>query len=388
MNNNYDEIDDLLFTYFKSIEDTTPEMIHTAIKFNMNNKIKKAKSILLIKRIIISIISFFTITGGVVFASEIKEFVYNLKVSIFGTYDYGISTALKNDYDEEIEMDYVSSNNTNLKINQILLDEYNLGIVCDIKLTENLSNLIDIEFKNILIVDENSNILYAKYENMEELNKYCNEKNLDIGEFESGFSDGSYTGRIIHMQDNNIIFSFYTSSKGFPNSEKLYIKFDTIYLTKRNEDDKIIDGIWEMNIDLENMSKKRKEIEYSVVNINDDKTKVTKSTVSMSKMRLEFITDSNKIDFEKLQNRNINTFAVNDMIPFHEMYIETEEGKKFFQSNYGSNGYDTIEKGKIKYYVTFDYTYYDIYERIKIIMPTNKDEELIIELKTNSKEAQ
>ena len=94
------------------------------------------------------------------------------------------------------------------------------------------------------------------------------------------------------------------------------------------------------------------------------------------------------IDFNKLQNRNINSLNVNDMIPFHEMYIETEDGKKFFQSNSGSNGYSTIENDKIKYYVTFDYTYYDISKKIKIVLPTNKNEELIIELKTNSKEAQ
>lgn len=79
---------------------------------------------------------------------------------------------------------------------------------------------------------------------------------------------------------------------------------------------------------------------------------------------------------------------VNDMIPFHEMYIETENGQKYFQSSYGSNGYDTIEDGKIKYYVTFDYTYYDIAEKIKIILPTNKKEEIIIELQINKDEVQ
>lgn len=300
----------------------------------------------------------------------------------------GISKALKNEYDEEIEMDYILSNNTKLKVNQILLDNYNLGIVCDINFIESLSDLIDIEFKNIIIIDENSNILYAEYENEDELIKYCEEKKYDMGEYGNGFSDGSYTGKIVNIQDNNLIFSFYTSSENFPNSQKLYIKFDTIYLTKKNKDVEIIDGIWEMNLDLGNVAQKRKEIEYSVININDSKTTITKSLTSMSNMKLELITNSDKIDFKKLKNRDINIMNVNDMIPFHEIYIETENGKKYFQSNYGSNGYDTIEDGKIRYYVTFDYTYYDIAEKIKIVLPTNKKEEIIIELQIKKDEVQ
>lgn len=336
------------------------------------------------KKFIMLIIFFLIILGTIILYNKI-----NLKEKNIKFYNDRISPALKNEYDEEIEMDYVSSNNTNLKINQLMLDEFNLGIMCDIVLNENkLSDLIDVEFKNTIIIDDISNILYAKYENEDELIKYCEEKNLDIGKYGNGFSDGSYTGKIVNIQDNNLLFSFYTSSENFPNSQKLYIKFDTIYLTKKNNDIEIIDGVWEINLDLGNIAQKRKEVEYSVININDSKTTITKSLVSMSNMKLELITNSDKIDFKKLKNKDINIMNVNDMIPFHEMYIETENGQKYFQSSYGSNGYDTIEDGKIRYYVTFDYTYYDIAEKVKIILPTNKKEEIIIELQINKDEVQ
>lgn len=336
------------------------------------------------KNFIMLIIFFLIIFGTIVLYIKINSKEKNLEF-----YNNRISSTLKNKYDEEIEMDYVSSNNTKIKINQIMLDEFNLGIMCDIILNENkLSDLIDVEFKNTIIIDDISNILYAKYENEDELIKYCEEKNLDIGKYGNGFSDGSYTGKIVNIQDNNLLFSFYTSSENFPNSQKLYIKFDTIYLTKKNDDIEIIDGVWEINLDLGNIAQKRKEVEYSVININDSKTTITKSLVSMSNMKLELITNSDKIDFKKLKNKDINLMNVNDMIPFHEMYIETENGQKYFQSSYGSNGYDTIEDGKIKYYVTFDYTYYDIAEKIKIILPTNKKEEIIIELQINKDEVQ
>lgn len=63
-------------------------------------------------------------------------------------------------------------------------------------------------------------------------------------------------------------------------------------------------------------------------------------------------------------------------------------GKRFFESDSGNNGYNTLENGKIKYYTTFDYTYFNKSETIKIVLPTNKKENLIIELKCNNFETQ
>ena len=134
------------------------------------------------------------------------------------------------------------------------------------------------------------------------------------------------------------------------------------------------------------MQKERKSIEYTVTNINDNKTTVEKATLSMSNMRLELITSSNKIDFKKLQNRDREHFNVMEMIPFHEMYIETENGEKFFESNSGNNGYQSLENKKIRYYTNFDYTYFDKSETIKIVLPTNKKENLVIEMKASNYE--
>ncbi len=59
-------------------------------------------------------------------------------------------------------------------------------------------------------------------------------------------------------------------------------------------------------------------------------------------------------------------------------------GKKFFESNSGNNGYNTLENGKIKYYTTYDYTYFDKSETIKIVLPTNTKKELVIELQASN----
>ena len=101
----------------------------------------------------------------------------------------------------------------------------------------------------------------------------------------------------------------------------------------------------------------------------------------MEKKGIDISHHQGDIDFEKLkQRKNIN---VSDIIPFHDIYLETSDGKRFYQSNSGNNGYTTVEDGKIKYYTFFDYTYFDKTEIIKIVLTTNKNQELIIKLNTN-----
>jgi len=398
MNNNYDEIDNLLFSHFKNNDDT-PDLIINGINTALNIKNKKYKICLLLKRFIITITGFLTITCGVVFAKDIKIFVNDLMQNIFGNYNDGITTAIENGYSQDIEMEYIESNNIQVKANQITLDDYNLGIVFNIKINskDNLYNLFNIQFKNLLIMDENKNVLFAEYENQDDFIKYCEINNLDKGPYGIGYANCGANGKILNNENGDIVYSFYTTSEGFPNSKNLTIKFNKIYLLNNKVFDEesntrvdntiaTFDGSWEMNIDLEKMSTNRKTIEYSTININDDKTIVNTASLSMSNMRLELITSSDKIDFKKLQERkNVN---VTDMIPFHDVYIETSDRKKFFQTNSGGIGYETIQYGKIKYYVTFDYTYFDKSSEIKIVLPTNKNQELVIELKENDLKAQ
>ena len=178
-------------------------------------------------------------------------------------------------------------------------------------------------------------------------------------------------------------FSFYTTADKFPNSKKLYIKFNTIYLYYQDSSlNKSLKGTWNLTVDLEKLQEERDTIEYLVENINDDKTVVTKASLTMANMKIELITDSDKIDFKKLQNRELGKTNVSDLIPFYETYLETEEGKKFFLTTTGGNGYETLEDGKIRYYATYNYTYFNKSEKIKIVLPTNNNNEIIIELKS------
>lgn len=391
MNDNYDDIDNLLFDYFKDNE-YVPNIITNGIENAINNKNKKYKVILLIKKFIITMIGILTITGGIVFAKDIKIFVNTLIENIYGNYNNGITTAINNGYSQDIDMKYIESNNIKVKVNQITMDDYNLGIIFNIEIeqSEFFKDLYNVQFKNLLIMDENNNVIFAEYENQEEFVKYCDENNLDKGTYGIGYANCGANGSILNIQNNNIVYSFYTTSEKFPQSKKLTIKFDKIYLLNNKIFDEVnnkkvdnriatIEGNWHIDIDLGKMSSDRESIDYIATNINDNNTTVTKASLSMTNMKLELITNSDKIDFKKLQERR--NMSVRDMIPFSDIYIETSNGNKFFQSNSGSNGYDTLNDGKIRYYTTFDYTYFDKTENIKIVLPTNKKQDLIIELK-------
>ena len=395
MNNNYDEIDNLFFEYFnnnKEVPNIINNGINTALSINKN----KSNFTTLIKKIIITIISLLTVTGGIVFAKDIKTLFEN----IFGNYNNGITTAIENGYIEDIDMQYIESNDVSVKVNQITLDNYNLGVVLSIKLNEEieLNNISEIELKNIIITDENNKVLFAEYEDNKEFFNYCDSNNLDNNNFVAGYANSPANGRILNKENNTIIYSFYTTSDKFPISKELNIKFNTLELIKNTKYDEKIDslvtdyfsvikGSWEMSINLEEMKNERKSIEYIVTNINDSKTTINKAELSMSNMRLEIITSSDKIDFDKLQKREERT-SINDLIPFHEYYIQTSEGKMFIETNSGSNGYETIGNKKIRFYTTFDYTYFDRTENIKVVLPTNKNQNLIIELKANNFESQ
>lgn len=366
-------------------------------------KLPKVITIILCTGIIISTVAF---------ANEIKNFIYEIKENIFGTYNDGISTAIENNYISDIDMDYIECNGIKIKLDSVLLDDYNLGIIYNFDITNNPGlkrlDISRVGFKNLLIMDENNNILHAEYEDINIFKEYCKKNNLDRGNFGTGFSNGETIKKIIQESNNEIfLVSDLITSENFPKSQKLYISFDGVYFMNKNafycagkvykinkigekeankRDYKEIKERWNFEVDLDQISQQRKIIEYYAANINDEDTIILNASLSMTNMKLEIITNSKKIDFEKLQNPDRDNLNVIDMIPFNGSYIEIQNGEKFYEI--GQNGYDNLEDGKIRYYTTFNYTYFNKQEAIKLVLPTNTSEEIIAELKINKDEAQ
>lgn len=366
--------------------------------FYKNNKLSKLLIIVLCVGILLS---------GFTFAEEIGLIIHNLTKNIFGTYNDGITTAIENDYKADIDMDYILSNGIKVKIDSLMLDDYNLSIVYNILVENNeylkRLDVVKIYFNNVLIMDENNVILHADYKDRNEYLDFCERNNLEPGQFCSGCSTGGFSRNILGSNDNsNFIVSDLISSEKFPNSKVLRIKFDTIYFlnSKCSSFDLVygfentpksqcrtVTGYWEFEVNLDELYKKRNTIEYDVVDINDKDTTVTEAKLSMSNMRLELITNTKKIDFEKIQNRDLKTMNVFDMLAFNELYVENSNGEKFYEIGSEGTGYEMIESGKIRYHAIFNYTYFDRTEDITIHLRTNKKEEIVIKLKAKNFES-
>lgn len=386
MNENYDELDNMLFDYFKTNNDV-PNIITEKINIALNSHPKRVGILEIIKKIIITIISIGTITGGIVFADEITGFIFYL----FGDNE-GINKALENGYVQNTDMDYIPSNNSSvpanaeiftdaeLKVYYIMMDDFNLGIVFNMKLEHkpNEEKILDISIPNLIITDENNNIIVAEFENTEKYLDYCKENNIEANYRNIAYADGSINIKLVENNEDNIIFTYKTASTNFPKSNNLKISLDKI-LISTTETLKNYVGKWEIDTDLSEMTNKRISNEYRVVDVNDEKTQITKAIVSMTNMQLELITDSDKIDYNKLKDRNYQ--RINDMLLFHDCYIKDENNNIYEISNSSVNGYESLNDGKYRYYQTFDLTSYDNANNIEIYLITNKDEQIVIKLK-------
>ena len=120
MNNNIDKyIKEILSKELYVPNHYTNTIKEALYKKEKKKNIKNKK----IYRYIVAIASCIILVFGSVFA---KDIVKNIKS--FFNMNEGIDTAIKNNYIEEINMEYINSNKTKLKIDYMLMDDYNLNL--------------------------------------------------------------------------------------------------------------------------------------------------------------------------------------------------------------------------------------------------------------------
>lgn len=89
---------------------------------------------------------------------------------------------------------------------------------------------------------------------------------------------------------------------------------------------------------------------------------------------------SKKINYERL--KGYDGISIYHMIAIQKEYVETGNGKKYEASTRSDGGYSVdhqVEK-ITNYHQTYNLTKFDSSDKIIVHMPTNNDEEIIIEL--------
>lgn len=380
-----------------------PEDYIRAIKSSLDSKDRHHKYFSLYKVAIIVICLLFT--SGIAYAT------YNYVKNNFNRRK-GIETAINNGYIMNVDGEPVTSNDISLKIDQILLDDYNLDISFDLefKNMEIPEDVQAVEFENLLIADENNNILYHS-EGRDIFDNFVKSNNLNLKykNYNEKYINASSHTHINRENSNSIslIYNIFAYDKTFFKSNTLNIYADNL-IFKVNDNNIVIKSNWNIKQDLTSNFQERDSVKYICKNITDENV-ISVSAITYTtgtNLRLEMKIPNEEIDAKKLreliekakseqQANSIQTtnYYDSDYVTdteeklymqdehlynsFNNIFIQTTSGKKFHTTNNITTNetfHISSNNTSIIYLNTFDMTSYDYTDTIYLHFTYNSHE--------------
>lgn len=304
-----------------------PQKFTHAIKSGLYKNNKKWR-VIEMKKAIVSILCIVFIGTGIVFASNLLGDLWK---------DNGIKTALEYGYIQNIEMDYNVQNDLGIKLDSIIIDDSNIGIVFNYKASLNLKNIDNIVLTDIVIKDENNNIIF------EDGNKNC----LSTAYSTECAIENDIVKQAILLKNLN---------HTFPKSNNIYIAFSTVKLYKNEKCIKTISGNWNFDVNVIDKFINRESIKY-IANQSKD-IEVISAELSATGLNIEMKFYS-PLNAEQL-GRNIK--------------IQDSNGNEYFSDNFNAKDEQTIPIVK----TSFPLTSYNSYDNLKLIIKIDK--EVVLEL--------
>ncbi len=371
-----------------------PKNYENIIKNTLNNQNNNThyKKINIIKKVACFILVIVLATS-VIFAKDILAYIsYLLKTNS----SKGEQTAIDNGYIEEVNMKYINSNGVNVRVSEILMDDYNLSILFNIEIpgTESVESVYNVNLSNLVITDEQNNVLVLALENSERYEEFYKENNIQERNRNIAYNKGAYYGEIITNYGRTIEYKYMTYSEEFPKSQKLNISFDKIVLSNKNSYDKtVIEGEWNIEVNLPEEMYNRETLIYNAKNSTED-ILITSFKVSNTATKIELITkwgdpvytegDSEEERARKTEEFFNNAHSVQNICVKNE-YIENSNGEKFYpvvNSSDGNGGYNQMLNGMLRYWQTFNLTKYDATDTLKLVLEKQGE---IIEIELENK---
>jgi len=242
--NNYDEIDKMLFEYFdkdNEIPASTKNIIHNAFNLPVCKR-KKQFSINNIRKVAILLISFSIMTTSIVFAKDIVNFISK----IFTISTKGIDIATENGYVQNVDMDFIFDNNIGIKTEHLVIDESNL----DVSFTyyTDIPEIAHMKINEFIIRDEKDNIICFELDDnsdiQNELNFSCTRNNPQ------------------NIGNNQYNESILCHSPELPKINSLTFEIISFILIDNNKEIKC-NGDWLYTIDIDDNIMKRTTEKYS-----------------------------------------------------------------------------------------------------------------------------
>lgn len=362
-------------------------MIRNTLKYE-NKELRKNT---MKKKLVAGLCTGLALMSGVAFATNFEKVVAS-----FGLGN-GIDTAVENGYISETNMEYVENLNVKAKIEDFLMDDLNISthfkLQFDNQTNEkiDLYNLDSIYLKDLFITDEENRIIYSEKEFDGGLNVFIENYNKQ-------------TGEVI------LTYNIYSSGKAFPKSKKLNFEFNKIELKTDNEKSLILEGKWDITVDVSEKMYSRTKEYYKIINCDNKDFEIYTANISETGFELGIIINNIKQpeDFprekmEKIQilsnepeNTNISEEEAKKLrdewytwLDSYEpistsssnykgeqvkaSYIENENGEKFYCSTSLSRRAITkyINGNRYNFYETFELTKYNLSNKLKVILYYN-----------------
>lgn len=262
--------------------------------------------------------------AGCVFASEIGEFINNLFLASPVLVENGYigkegSDFVSNDATITINNNDIDTINSNVKIDNFIMDNNHLGLEFEIVFDEKISkykefnknmdgninyeNFGNVEFTEMFIVDEENNLIYSPSYNYyndkdrEKFNSFCSEHSLNYTyqEFNENYfmclsnssikeiSDTPYSVKL----DCNI-----ASNNNFPKSEKLKIFIKEISFIQKlesNISDKtvVLSGEWIFDLEIPEIMYNREDVFYKVISCDNNDFEINNAKLSVQNLELD-----------------------------------------------------------------------------------------------------
>ena len=308
--------------------------------FNATNEIEKKLSKclqknnekremnLMKKRIIATVCASFVLVSGIVVAMNIEDIKTN-----FRGLGEGVDTAIENGYianpnAEDKDSKVVGINQeSKIKVNNMeahimienfLMDDVNLSTQILFSFDDKLKEVVDlnsvssVELTDLIVRDEKNRIIYGGNDE-ERFKKYCEENHLNytFTEFNENYMNcGVNCFNVSHDKENNLVtimYNMYTDN--FPKSKKLYFSFGKIEMLEFKENEVVqnkivINGNWEILVDVPEKMYNRIEEYYEVVSCDNDDFEVYTAKVTETGFEIGVIIsniEEPETDMEKLK---------------------------------------------------------------------------------------
>lgn len=304
-----------------------PQKFTYAIKSGLYENNRKWRFIEM-KKTIASILCIVFMGTGIVLASNSLWNHWNNK---------GVKTALEYGYVQNIEMDYNIQNDLGIKLDSIIIDNSNIGIVFNYKIPSNFKNIDNIAIKDIVIKDEKNNIIFED----------GNEKSLSTGYAEEFASENSIVKQAILLNNLN---------HTYPKSNNIYISFSTVNIFRNQKNIKTITGNWNFDINVTDKFINRETIEYTAGQSKDIEVISAELTSTGLDIEMKFNFPLNAENLGKnikIQDNDENEYFSDKLIAENELTTPTIR-------------------------TSFPITIYNAHDNLKLIIKTDK--EIIIDL--------